>query len=68
MGTSSAAEIRPLAYTVAQAAEALSLSTSKVHKMIRGGQLHAVHIGRALRIPAWALDQLLEAPVRGVAS
>ena len=37
---------------VPEAAARLSLGRSSVYELIAAGQIHAVHIGRAVRIPA----------------
>lgn len=51
---------RPVAYTVAQVAELLSVSRQTVRDLIASGDLWTVPLGasRTLRIPAAALDEL----------
>jgi len=49
----------PLAYTVAEAAQLTHLSSRTVRRAIKAGRLHAVHIGRAVRVPRDALAALL---------
>ena len=46
--------------TVRQAAERLSLSESKVYRMIISGELPVQRIGRAVRIPESAINFLAE--------
>jgi len=45
--------------TIKAAAKRLSLSESKVYRMTMEGELDAVHIGRAVRIPSNALDEII---------
>lgn len=51
-----------LLLTVPQAAERLSIGTTKLYDLINGGQLRAVRLGSVLRVPVEALaayvDQL----------
>ena len=45
--------------TIRQAAERLSLSESKVYRMTIEGELQSIHIGRAVRVPEKALEDLI---------
>lgn len=45
--------------TIEQAASRLSLSKSKVYRMTLEGELDSVHIGRAVRVPERALNDLI---------
>lgn len=54
-------DLRPLAYTRDEAAAVLRLSKDKVDAAIRRGDLKAKRDGRAVVIPAKALEQYLEA-------
>jgi excisionase family DNA binding protein len=60
-----------LLMTVPEAAKRLSLSRSTVYELIRRGELTAVKVGGARRIPAVALerfrtaDRVVESPARG---
>jgi excisionase family DNA binding protein len=54
-----------LLYRVAEAAEALSMSRSKVYQMINEGQLPVVRVGGTIRVPVAGLLALIEqAPAR----
>ena len=48
-----------LAYSIAEAAAALSLSRNAVKELIYTGKLKHVQVGRRKLIPRWALDQFL---------
>lgn len=47
--------------TVPETASTLRLSRSSVYELIRGKQLEIVKIGRSTRVPAAAVDRLVEA-------
>jgi excisionase family DNA binding protein len=49
----------PLLLSVAQVSEALGIGRTMVYDMISRGQLEVVHLGRAARVPANAVDQLV---------
>jgi excisionase family DNA binding protein len=51
---------QPLAYTDAEVGSLLHLSKRTVYRLRKSGALRAVHIGRAVRIPADSLAQFLE--------
>lgn len=53
-------DLRPLAYTRDEAAAVLRLSKDKVDAAIRRGDLKAKRDGRAVVIPAKALDAYLD--------
>jgi excisionase family DNA binding protein len=58
---------RPLAYTVAEAAGLLRVSTSRIHSMVRAGTLAgAAGLGRSERIPSRALYELVGEPLPDV--
>jgi len=42
--------VEPLLLTVPQASRALGISRHTLYRMIRRGELHPIHIGRATRI------------------
>lgn len=46
--------------TVREAAERLSLSPRQVRRLIAWGQLRAVRLGRAVRVPEGELERLAE--------
>ena len=48
-----------LAYSITEAAEAMSLSRSATKELIYQGKLKSVRVGRRRIIPRWALDQFL---------
>jgi excisionase family DNA binding protein len=48
----------PRLLTVAQAADHLGTTTSKLYELVASRALASVRIGRAIRIPQYALDQL----------
>lgn len=48
-----------VAYSQQEFADALGLSRQHVAKLITRGDVHAVKLGRAVRIPASELDRLL---------
>jgi len=45
--------------TIQEAAKRLSLSESKVYRMTIAGELDSIHIGRAVRVPEKALQDLV---------
>jgi excisionase family DNA binding protein len=49
----------PPIYTVEETASLLGISTSKVYRWIRAGELRTIQLGRGVAIPATALEQLL---------
>ena len=49
-----------LLYRVAEAAEALSLSRSKIYQMINEGNLPVVRVGGVLRVPVAGLLALVD--------
>ena len=52
---------RPLVYSVAQAAEAVSVSKPLMYQLIREGRVYAVRLSkRRLVVPRKQLEQLLE--------
>lgn len=55
-------QTRPI-YTVEETASLLGISTSKVYRWIRAGELRAIQLGRGVGVPAAALEQLLGTPV-----
>jgi excisionase family DNA binding protein len=50
----------PLLLTIVQAAAALSVGRSTVYEMIARGELDVVHLGRAVRVPVRAVEELVE--------
>jgi excisionase family DNA binding protein len=50
---------RPLLLRVEEAGAQLSLSRGMIYKLIATGDLRAVRIGRSVRIPAAAVDELI---------
>ena len=50
-----------LAYSIDEAAEALSLSRSAVMELIYTGKIKHVAVGRRKLIPRWALNEFLSA-------
>ena len=55
------AAVEPIAVTVKQACEALSLGTTKVYELIGKGDLETVKIGRATRVKVASIKRLAEA-------
>jgi excisionase family DNA binding protein len=45
-----------VAYTISQAARSLTVSPRTIRRMIGRGELRALHIGRAVRIPVAELE------------
>lgn len=52
-----------LAYSVAEAAEALSISQALLKEEIYQGRIQHVKMGRRTLIPRWALEQRLGMPI-----
>lgn len=48
-----------LAYSLAEAAEALSLSLSTMKELVRTGEIGSVSVGRRRIIPKWQLESFL---------
>jgi excisionase family DNA binding protein len=49
-----------LLFTTVEAAEALSISRSRVYGLIQSGQLDSIKVGSCRRIPAAALRQYID--------
>ncbi|MHB8341973.1 MAG: helix-turn-helix domain-containing protein [Mycobacteriales bacterium] len=47
--------------TVAEVATALRVSRMTVYRLVRAGDLSAVHVGRSYRVPEQAVHQYLQA-------
>ncbi len=58
MSLAKAAERKPL-QKVAQTAEQLSVSRSKVYSLMDAGELEFVKLGKSRRIPQEAIDRLI---------
>lgn len=54
-------EYRKLAYSIAEAASAISIGRSKLYELIAEGRLETRKIGKRTVIPAASLAKLLEA-------
>lgn len=50
----------PLTFTVNETARELRVGRNTVYELIRAGELPALHIGRAIRVPVSALRAWLE--------
>lgn len=49
----------PLVYTIEEAAGLLRIGRTAAYELARRGELPAVRLGRSLRVPRHALEQLL---------
>ena len=49
----------PLVYTIDQVARMLAADRKTVYALVHSGELYAVRLGRALRVPRAALDHFL---------
>ena len=49
-----------LAVTVEEAAHMLGLSRSKLYPMISSGEIPSFKVGRARRVPVWAVESFME--------
>ena len=49
-----------LTVTVPEYAKTMRTGESTVYAAIQRGEIPAIHVGRAVRIPRWHLDQLLQ--------
>lgn len=56
-----------LLLTIPDVAERLSLSRAKVYQLLSGGDLKAVHIGRATRVPMAEIERYLSVLAGGAA-
>lgn len=52
----------PLALSVPQVAELLSIGRNTAYELVRSRQIRSVRIGRSIRVPRSALDEYLNAP------
>ena len=52
--------LTPLLLRPAEAARILDLSRSTIYELMRAGELPFLHIGRAARIPRWAIETWIE--------
>jgi excisionase family DNA binding protein len=59
---------RRATYTVEEASSLLGISTSKLYRCIRAGELRGLYVGRRVVIPAPVLEELLGGPVPGAES
>ena len=50
---------RKLAYSIAEAAQALGIGRTLAMKLVREGQLRSIKVGRRRLVPAAALEELL---------
>jgi excisionase family DNA binding protein len=57
---SAVAEVAPLLLTIPQAATVLAVGRTTVYELIGAGDLEAVHIGRAVRVPVDALRAFVD--------
>jgi excisionase family DNA binding protein len=57
---SSPSEKGPLLLTIVQAAAALSVGRSTLYEMIARGELDVVRLGRAVRVPVRAVEELVD--------
>lgn len=53
----------PAMLTIAELAQHLQVSTATVRRMIKAGNLKAVHVGRNVRIPAEELTRIMDSGV-----
>jgi excisionase family DNA binding protein len=53
-------ETGQLLYTLAEAAEALRISRTKLYELLDSGEIESVHIGRSRKIPADALRTFID--------
>jgi excisionase family DNA binding protein len=51
---------RPMLLTIGEAAAALCVGRSTLYEMIARRDIEVVHLGRAVRVPAVAVEQLVE--------
>ncbi|PFG75309.1 helix-turn-helix domain-containing protein [Tepidiforma thermophila] len=49
-----------LAYSIAEAAQALGIGRTLAIKLVRSGQLRSIKVGRRRLVPAAALEELLQ--------
>jgi excisionase family DNA binding protein len=47
-------------YRIPEAAEILGLGRSKTYELVQSGALRTVRVGRAVRVPASAIDEFAE--------
>lgn len=57
-GMSTQVPVPPVYFTVQQVADALQVNRKTVREMVARGELPCVRVGRSLRIPRSALDNL----------
>ncbi|TAM44315.1 MAG: DNA-binding protein [Acidobacteria bacterium] len=58
-----AAPVEPVqryAYTVREAAAALGLGHTLTGDLVRAGRIRAVHVGKRILIPRWAIEEFLK--------
>lgn len=54
------AGVRPMLLTISEAAAALCVGRSTLYEMIARREIEVVHLGRTVRVPAAAVEQLVE--------
>lgn len=52
--------------TVNEVAEELRCGRNQAYELVNSGELHSVRIGRAIRVPRWALEEYLGRPERSI--
>lgn len=52
------AEPYAYAYTVKDAARLLSLNPTRLYRMVRAGDIEAIHLGRSVRTPRPVLERM----------
>ena len=56
----SAANAARLLLTVPETAQVLGLGRTKIYELINDGELEAIHVGRAVRIPTEAISEFVQ--------
>lgn len=52
-----------LVYTLDEARALLRIGKPAITRLTKSGELHAVRVGRLVRVPAWAIEAYLGTPI-----
>lgn len=58
-----AAPVEPVqryAYTVREAAQSVGIGSTRMGDLVRAGRIRAVHVGKRILIPRWAIEEFLK--------
>lgn len=63
--TAPSSQVTRLLLRVEEAAEALGVSRTTLYELLKVGHIHAIHIGRSVRVPVASLEEYVALLRRG---